>query len=94
MRRQHQLDELHRSTRDLSERAVPLMVGICVFGLIAGVMLVRLVAASPQQSPLPGGSENHAPSSATASRSPYLRPSTGARIFRISTPLDDESRRR
>ena len=49
-RRQQQLAELHASTRDLPARAVPLMIGICVFGLIASVMLTRLVTAPPTES--------------------------------------------
>jgi len=93
-RRQHQLAELHTSTRDLSARAVPLMVGICVFGLIAGIMLARLVTASPRQSPLPDGLEKPPQASVPASRSLYTTISTGARIVRISRPLDDGSRRR
>jgi hypothetical protein len=80
-RRQQQIAALHGTTRELSARAVPLMVGVSVFGLIASVMLVRLAARR-------GNSVNPG-STPSLGAMP-----TGGKVVPFSTAIDDGARQR
>jgi hypothetical protein len=80
-RRQQQIAALHASTQELSARAVPLMVGISVFGLIAAVMLVRVAASRPRSV------------NPTTALTLHAMP-TGAKVVQFSTAVDDGARRR
>jgi hypothetical protein len=93
-RRQQQVADLHASTRDLSQRAVPLMVGICVFGLIASIMLVRLATASPGHQGQSAGVELHPDRPISVSPSLYRQITGGPRVVQISRPLSERPRRR